>query len=379
METKTSIDYQKPNLILQSEVEENRQEKIEEIKPKKEKPLSLKRLILQKYPNFFNDLDPNFKLFAREIRKELRNQGHVITAITGYPNSGKSNNAAILGMLIDDDYDFDKNICFIPSAKEIEHSYMSLNMYSYLHIDEASRSLHKHKWYEKVQQKLNELYDTERENHFLCTALLMPRFQNFTENFRNFMIKYWVNLPVQGLAVFYKRDEDKDCKDPWHIDESYKKKRSKWGRKRVFERGLPEQIRAEQLTDCYWFYCRIPAIPEDIWEIYQKLKKESREKSKEGMAIELEDHRGKIKRERQERINCIKKMQEEGKSIPEIALGMGFSLETIRKYLREIKAFESVTKTPSISSIENQSIISNQYRKNKSNGIKEIKAEFDKI
>ena len=239
----------------------------------------LKERVKKIDPEFFNNLDPNFRLFAREIKKELRDEGHVVIGITGYPNSGKSNFAAILGMLIDDNYEFDLNICFIPTSKEIEEKYMNLKMYSFYHIDEASRGLHKHKWHDKVQQKLNELYDTEREGHFLCTALIMPRFQNFTENFRNFMIKYWVNLPVKGLAVFYKRDEDKDTKDPWHLDESYKAKLKSWKGKRVFERGLSEQIRSEQKTDCYWFYCKVPGLPKEIWGDYQQLKKASRVKT----------------------------------------------------------------------------------------------------
>lgn len=326
--------------------------------------ISLKKKIIEIEPNFFNELDSNLKLFAREIRKELRDEGHVIIGLTGYPNTGKSNMASILGMLIDEDYGFDVNICFIPTAKEIERSYMSLKPYSFLHIDEASRSMHKHQWHDRVQQKINELYDTERENHFLATVLIMPRFQNFTENFRNFMIKYWINLPVKGLAVFYKRDEDKDCKDPWHIEENYKKKKGRFGKKRVFERALPEQIRAEQITDCYWFYCKVPPIPKEVWSIYQDFKKDSRKVSRES-AIELESYKEKKDREKQEKWEQIKKLKLEGKTHLEIGAILNVSSETIRRHLREMEASDRVKK-PHVTTVQdNNNIIYNPIEMDK--------------
>jgi len=330
--------------------------------------MKLKKLILEKYPDFFKELDPNLKLFAREIKRELREEGHVILGITGFPNSGKSNTGSILGLLIDDDYEFDINICYIPSAKEIEFKYMNLNMYSFFHVDEASRAMHKHKWYERVQQKINELYDVEREGHFLCTAMLMPRFQNFTENFRNFMIKYWINHPVKGLAVFYKRDEDKDCKDPWHIEESYKKKKVRFKSKRVFERTLPEQISAEQITDCYWFYCQIPAIPKDIWEIYQRLKVQSRFQSKDSM-LEVENYVDRREREKKEKWDKIAQLKNEGKSHFEIGAILGMSSETIRRHLRQMEALQLFKKTP-LHSTSTTNIIYNPINTDKLNETK---------
>jgi len=298
----------------------------------------LKEMILEKYPDFYKNLDPNLKLFAREIKKDLRNQGHVVLGITGYPGKGKSNDVAIIGSLIDDDYSFEKNISFIPTAKEIESMYLNLKPYSFLHIDEASRGLHKHKWHEKVQQKLNELYDTEREGHFLCSALIMPRFQNFAENFRNFMITYWIHIPQKGLILFYKKDENKDAKDPWHMDENYKLKQKRFRGKRVFERTLPEQIRAEQVTDCYWFYCEIPAIPSDIWEEYQKLKKESRVVSTEVLVDNLETYKERITNDRRRRMNEVYTLFKEGLKCYQIAAKLNLNTKTISNYLALARA-----------------------------------------
>jgi DNA replication protein DnaC len=297
----------------------------------------LKELILKDYPDFLDNIDENVKLFAREIRKELRDEGHVVIGVTGYPGVGKSNITAILGMLIDENYNFKGNICYIPTSKQIESQYYGLKMHSFLHIDEASRGLHKHKWQDKIQQKLNELYDTEREGHFLCTAFIMPRFQNFTENFRNFMIKYWIHVPVKGLALFYKKDEDKDAKDPWHIDENYKSKRHRWRGKRVFERDLPNIVRAEQTTDCYWFYSKIPAVPKEIWMHYQELKALSRKEAREQSIPDVEGYHDRRNREKRERHMRIAELKQQGKTNVEIGVLLGCSPITISRSLKEIE------------------------------------------
>jgi len=295
----------------------------------------------ERLKEFLDGVDENLKLFCRLVRKDLRDEYDYVIAITGYPSSGKSQLASIVGMLIDFDYEFDVNICFIPTSKEIEISYMKLPMYSFLHVDEASRGLHKQKWYDKVQQKLNELYDVEREGHFLCTALIMPRFQNFAENFRNFRIKYWINIPQRGIAIAYKRDEDKDAKDPWHMDESYRMKFKKWGRKKVYERDMPAVVRMEQQTLNYWFYFNVPEIPKDIWAEYQKLKAGSRIISKIS-DVDIESHREKLEREKLEKWNEIIKLKQEGKTHDEIAAKMSCSPETIRRHLRQIEAYQKM-------------------------------------
>lgn len=335
----------------------------------------LKEMIKEVEPNFYDELDGNLKLFCREIREELKNEGHVVIGITGYPGVGKSNAVAVIGSLIDEDYDFEKNICYIPTSKQIESQYYGLKMYSFLHIDEASRGLHKHKWHDKIQQKLNELYDTEREGHFLATALIMPRFQNFTENFRNFMIKYWIHIPVKGLAMFFKKDEDKDTKDPWHIDENYKKKKDKWGHKRVFERDLPAVIRAEQLTDCYWFYCKIPGIPREVWSLYQKFKADSRIVARE-TNLEVESYKERVNREKMERWDKISTYSMQGKTHAEIAVLLGVSTQTIRKTLKEIEVYKRLTGNMVTPKADSSSILYNQERKD---DFSKIVREIDNI
>ncbi len=326
--------------------------------------------------SFLKELDENLKLFCSLVRKDLRDEYDYVIGITGYPGYGKSTIAAIIAMLIDYDYEFDFNICFIPTSKEIQDSYMKLPMYSVLHVDEASRGLHKQKWYEKVQQTLNTLFDTEREGHYLCTLLLMPRFQNFTENFRNFRIKYWINVVERGLAIVYKRDEDKDAKDPWHIDENYKLKFKKWRSKKIYERDVPATVRMEQQTVNYWFYFQFPEIPKEIWKDYQDLKIGSRKISKENN-LEVENYQDKLNREKLERWEKIKELKAKGYTHDEIGATLSCSPQTIRRHLRAMEAYQRIKGGVQPSNPENSSnIIYNHIDIDKNNKIPE---QFDKI
>ena len=317
-------------------------------------------------PEFLNDLDDNFKLFCKEVRKDLRLKKDCVIAITGYPGYGKSTLAVIFAMLTDKNFDIEKNVCFIPTSKQIKETYLSIPMYSVLHIDEASRGLHKHKWHDKVQQTLNQLYDTEREDHFLCTLLLMPRFQNFTENFRNFRIKYWVNVIERGIALVYKRDEDKDTKDPWHMDENYRKKLKRWRGKRIFERELNETIRVEQITDCYWFYFKFPDLPDKIKEEYLKGKRDSR--VVEEVDFERESYKDKVNRERLEKWSEAKALLEQGFTQRQISIKMGVSDRTISNYLKNMDEYEAMKSGVTLE----QKKSNNLYTTNKINNFPKI-------
>lgn len=327
--------------------------------------------------DFLENIDENLKYFCKTIRKELREERDEVIAITGYPGLGKSQLSTILAVLIDYDYSFGKNICFIPTSKEIEKQYLELPPYSILHIDEASRGIHKHKWHDKMQQKLNELYDTDREGHFLCTLMLMPRFQNFTENFRNFRIKYWINITDRGIAIVYKRDEDKDAKDPWHLDENYKLKQKRWGNKKIYDRNVPEVVRMEQQTLNYWFYFTVPEIPKDVWAIYQELKKESRKIAKDReIETDPETYREKLSREKHERQKKVLEGQAKGYTHDEIAAYVGCSAMTVKRDLKEIRAYRKVVegKQDNITNKDN-----NIYNLNDKGDISENKEEVYKI
>ena len=333
---------------------------------------------------FIKELDPNFRYFTKLIKSNLREENYEIMAITGYAGYGKSQIGALTGCLIDSDYSFKNNINFIPTAKEIENDYLKLPKYSFLHVDEASRSVHKHKWYEKTQQKLATLYDTERENHYICSCLIMPRFQNFTENFRNFFIKYWINIPSRGIAIVYKRDEDKDTKDPWNLDENFRLKLKSWRGKRIFERTIGDIIRVEQKTKNYWFYFQIPEIPKPVWAIYKYLKKNSRIQLKENeQEMELESYKDRLEKQKLEKWKSIIKYHNEGHTHQEVAILLNTSLATINRCMKEIRTYHKLKGDVEGLRLSGEDIMSdnnnNIYNQLDKDNSKEVPAQFDKI
>lgn len=343
---------------------------------------NLKCLPLRKMlpEGFLKEIDSNFKQFCRGIRDNLRKDNYEIIGVTGYPGTGKSQLVSIMGCLIDENYSFDKNINFIPTSTEIEKDYLKLPMYSFLHIDEASRSIHKHKWYEKTQQKLSTLYDTEREGHYLCSVLIMPRFQNFTENFRNFFIKYWINVICRGIAIVYKRDEDKDTKDPWNVDFNMKLKQKYWKGKRIFERSVSDIIRMEQKTKNYWFYFKIPEIPKEIWEVYQKLKSESRITMRESETnLETASYKDRVNMAKMDRWKKIVELRNENKTYEQIAVTLNVSSQTIRKSMREIEAYQSLKGSVDGSILRYTNTNNNIYNQVNKDDLNEIRTKVDNI
>ena len=329
------------------------------------KKIQLRKLLPE---GFLKSNDNNFKLLCREIRKNLKEENYEIVAITGFAGTGKSQLAALMGCIIDPNYSFGNNINFIPNSKEVEKDYLKLPMYSYLHIDEASRSIHKHKWYEKTQQKLSTLYDTEREGHFICSCLIMPRFQNFAENFRNFFIKYWINIPCRGIAIVYKRDEDKDTKDPWNVDQNVKLKLKYWGNKRIFERSISDLIRMEQRTKNYLFYFTIPEIPKPVWSIYKVLKKQSRVDMRESENFEVETYKDRLNKEKTNRWHNIITLRNDGKTYDEIGVMLNISSTAVRQNLRQIEAYQRINGDvygDKLALASNNNNIYNQIDKNK--------------
>jgi len=220
--------------------------------------------------------------FAKDIRKRLRNDWDCVIAITGRSGVGKSCLAFLLDILIDDHFSIDNNLSLIPNEKQLKKQFCSLKRYSIFHVDEAVRALLKYKWYDKLQQALIELYETERWRN-ICTLLLIPRFKNLTENFRNHRVDINIHIYDRGRAIVFFKDPDKDIDDPWHMKENLKKK-EKGLRYKVIERSIDEIMFSERKSPTYGFEFRFPdfaKIDPETWQYYESLKIKSREDEEE--------------------------------------------------------------------------------------------------
>jgi uncharacterized protein YcgL (UPF0745 family) len=149
------------------------------------------------------------------------------------------------------------------------------------------------------------------------------------------------------------------------MDENYKIKEKMWRGRKILERDIASMIKMEQRSKNYWFWFRIPKIPDTIWKDYQKLKKDSR--NVKG-TDEKETTKDRVYKERMDRLSKINELLNKGYTHPQIAVTLRLSLSALRDYLKEANALSITLK-------ENNMIINHT----KENRFREIPREFDKI
>jgi len=237
------------------------------------------------------DMDKQLVRFANLIKRRLRADWDIVIAISGEEGSGKSICGMIVSWLIDNRWDMEKNVSFLPDEKEIKTEFRRLKQHQCYVIDEAIKSLYKMNFMNSLQQSLVQMWATERYQN-KATILILPRFKDLTENFRNHRVKIWINVLARGVACVYSRDEDPHLYDPWHFDESERYKRKKYGHKNVSTIPIDMRLATERKLKNFLFDFRFPDLPPEDKARYQELKLESRrvcldqerenEKKKEG-------------------------------------------------------------------------------------------------
>lgn len=239
-------------------------------------------------------LDPQFYYLCRMVARRLRNDLDMCMAITGFPGYGKSTLGYWLLRGISHytkkRWNLIDNFSYVPAGAEIVKQFNQLPQYSVYVIDEAVRSLHKHNWQNAVQQSIIKMYNLERWQN-KCTIVIMPRFRDFTESFRNFRITIWVHIIARGRAIVFIRDDDKDEKDPWHLDENLKLKQKTFKRKDIVSRTPEETLEYERKTKNYLLDFTFPDMPEPDKTQYKELKIASRT----GNTTDIETTPGQLK------------------------------------------------------------------------------------
>lgn len=186
-----------------------------------------------------NDDVVPLKYIAKFIRRRLNKDIDLVIGWTGNEGSGKSTGAINMSKIIDPDFDLIKNVSYIPNADEVIKEYTALKPTQSYIIDEAVRVIHKYKWASRSHREIIDFFSTERKQR-KCVFLLMPRFSDFSEFFRNHRIRIWIHTITRGLAVMYLRDDDPhNIKDVWHMEENFKLKKKL--SKGQFYSNLPDE------------------------------------------------------------------------------------------------------------------------------------------
>jgi len=225
------------------------------------------------------DLMQNKKLalFASLVRERIRKDRDCVIALTGTEGEGKSSAAIALAILfsdIDTKFDLEKNIAYLPDSTEVMKQFNAIGKYETFIVDEAIKSLLSYEY--MAQTMLIKMYATERYQNKI-SILCMPRFKNFTENFRNYRINIWCHIYERGSMVVCVKDSDKDTEDPWHVKDNQKIKRKAYHNTPIAERNMDIVYRAEKKLANYFMLIQdIPKLPYVIEEEYKRLKRASR-------------------------------------------------------------------------------------------------------
>ena len=268
------------------------------------------------------------------IRKRLRKDFDFVCAITGEQEGiGKTTLAYHLAKAIDPKFNFKRNMAFLPDYQEIEVMFKDMPQYSCLVIDEAIKSLHKHKWAERFQQRIIEMYATERYQN-KATIVVIPRFKDLTENFRNHKVHLWIHVLTRGLAVVYKKIYDKDLTDIWLLEQNIK-------RKELFLKtnsnvSLSKRLDLERSSKNYLMEIRFPDLSEEVKLEYQTLKVESRNKVKSLKQLEDEKKEGTFNKQNKERLRlAIRELLNKGMMAKDIQKCLNIPSATYKLLLRD--------------------------------------------
>lgn len=286
--------------------------------------------------------DEDLIYFSKAIRSRLRHEWDVVISITGEEGSGKSTFGMVFGYLVDKFFDLIKNVSYLPNANEIKEEFTRLKRYQYYMIDEAIRSLYKLNFMSNLQQSLIQMWATER-NQNKCTVLILPRFKDLTENFRNHRVKFWIHLEARGKGVCYIRDDDPHSLDPWGFDEAIKLKQKMLGKKNVATISVDQRIKIARKLRNYLFDFEFPPLSPQDEITYKQLKHESRLRFWDDEKRRKETKKGKLfQKYKDDRNKLIYQLidrnpekHQKTKTMELIQETLGISMPEIKKILKE--------------------------------------------
>jgi ABC-type dipeptide/oligopeptide/nickel transport system ATPase component len=239
------------------------------------------------------NIDKELLAFCNLIKRRLRQDWDIVLAITGEEGSGKSTLGMLIAGLIDNRFDFEKNVSYLPEAEEVKKQFTSLKRYQCYVIDEAIRALYKMNFMSNLQQTLVQMWATERFQN-KATIMIIPRFRDLTENFRNHRVKIWIHVISRGQAVVYIRDDDPHNSDPWLFDYMQKYKQKAFGRRNIATIDIAARLKIERRMRNYLFEFDFPDLDPIDKNTYNYQKHQSRIRYMEEEKVNKKTSQGKM-------------------------------------------------------------------------------------
>jgi len=269
--------------------------------------------------------------FAKRAIHHLKDDKDSVIGITGDEGSGKSTLAILMSMAADPAFDLERNVLYSPKYDEMKNKVTGLPKYSAIIADEAIRALYKLQWQSKLQQYINILYAICRAENKL-TFLLMPRFIDFNEFFRQHRIRFWIHIidPIsrtkeEGHAVIFSKSWNPFTEDAWNFKDMKKviDDYAHLNKLKEVEFSLRHKAYVLSKSRNYVGIIKFTKMPDDVFVRYSALKQEY---AMTDLNTPPEEKVSKV--ELRQRVNIQKltiALEEAGKSRKEIATIMGIS------------------------------------------------------
>lgn len=287
------------------------------------------------------DFRADLRTFCNVVIQRVRLKWDIVIAVTGEEGVGKTTLAIELAKLTDKNFDFKRNIAYLPTHQEIEDKFMSLDKFQTFIIDEAITVLYKQRWADKLQQRIKRMYSTKRF-HNIITVMCMPRFTDFTEQIRNHRIKVWFHVIDRGVVVaFYKDDVNLFESDAtWHLKENSMIIKNFMKKRRAGFLTLHEKLALFRKTNNFVFYSVFDPLSEQDQLTYDTLKTRY---SAEEEDLDVLDPKGAAATKQRNKLikwmfdNCYIKDDNDFTKIPEqeIADSLNLKKSTILRIIRE--------------------------------------------
>lgn len=200
-----------------------------------------------------------FKNCVNTLRRKVRADYDAVVAISGDEGTGKSVLANHIGMECDPRYTFEKNCLFSPNERSMVEAIRRLPRFSAINADEAIRVLYKQEWSSQIF--INKFYRLCRQDNKI-SILVMPRFADFNEGFRNHRIMLWIHVLDRGLAVAFVKDWNIFSPDPWHMKDNYEVLRKSSGRVKLYSLPMERKLELLSRLDNFLDVITYPDLPE---------------------------------------------------------------------------------------------------------------------
>lgn len=214
--------------------------------------------------------DLDVQMLGRAIKRRLKKNWDLVTAISGEEGSGKSVLDIHLGRAVDPEFTLKRNLLFDPDVDTMKNFIVDLPRYSYIGADECMKILFKLLWSTKASIYLNVLYSLIRKEN-KATGLCIPNFMDLNKYFRQHRVRLWIEVIERGTAVMFMRDWSPAAKDKWWLDDMQKKIDLSRKKKPIFTMDAEDKITVLKSSRNYVTTIRFSDLNEEDKRVYKEL------------------------------------------------------------------------------------------------------------